>query len=143
VTVADGPIAEGNVSATVNPLTTADVGVMFTALAVTVNALAGAVVACNDSLKVSTTVVPFAFSAPDVRVGADMSTPALLWKGYPSLTVGLIVQTADPEVKFQDDAVKVPTVFMSAVALEATPPFPPHRFAVEDVLLLPRSVSSK
>ena len=74
VTVAEGPIVEGSVKVTVDPLTTTDVGVMFTALAVTVNALAGAVVACNVSLNVNTTVVPFAFSVPDVKVGAALST---------------------------------------------------------------------
>ena len=77
-TFTDGPIADGNVSVTVDPLTTAVVGVMMTVLAVTVNALADAVVACNASLKVNTTVVPFTFNAPDVRVGETSSTPVLL-----------------------------------------------------------------
>lgn len=78
VTFADGPMTDGSVKVTVDPLTTAAVGVMMTALAVTVNALADAVVACNASLKVNTTVVPFTLSTPDVRVGAASSTPALL-----------------------------------------------------------------
>jgi hypothetical protein len=96
VTFADGPIADGKVNVTVDPLTTAAVGVMMTALAVTVKALADAVVACNASLKVNTTDVPFTLSVPDVRVGATSSTPVLPWKGYPSLIAGSIVQTADP-----------------------------------------------
>jgi hypothetical protein len=78
VTFADGLMTDGNVKVTVDPLTTAAVGVMMTALAVTVKALAAAVVTCNDSLNVNTSDVPFASNAPDVRVGSDRSTPALL-----------------------------------------------------------------
>jgi hypothetical protein len=96
VTFTFGAITEGKVNVTVDPFTTTDVGVTFTKLAVTVKALAGAVVACNASLKVNITVLPFALTAPDARVGAVMSTPALLWNGYPLLMFGSIDQTADP-----------------------------------------------
>ena len=78
VITANGPSAGDKVRTTVDPLTTALVGVNKTALAVTVKALAAAVVACNGSLKVNTSDVPFASNAPDVRVGSDISTPALL-----------------------------------------------------------------
>jgi hypothetical protein len=96
VTFTFGAITEGKVNVTVDPFTTTDVGVTFTKLAVTVKALAGAVVACNASLKINITVLPFALTAPDARFGAVMSTPALLWKGYPLLMFGSIDQTADP-----------------------------------------------
>jgi hypothetical protein len=74
VITANGPSAGDNVSTTVDPLTTALVGVNRTALAVTVKALAAAAVACNDSLNVNTSVVPFVFNAPDVSVGTVVST---------------------------------------------------------------------
>jgi hypothetical protein len=78
VITANGPSAGDKVRTTVDPLTTALVGVNKTALAVTVKALAAAVVACNDSLNVNTSVVPFVPNAPEVSVGSDISTPALL-----------------------------------------------------------------
>jgi hypothetical protein len=77
VITANGPSAGEIVRTTVDPLTTALVGTNASVPAVTENAPATAVVACNGSLKVNTTVVPFALSAPDVRVGSDISTPAL------------------------------------------------------------------
>jgi hypothetical protein len=73
VITAKGPSAGDNVSTTVDPLTTALVGVNKTALAVTVKALAAAVVACNDSLNVNTSDVPFAFNVPEVKVGTVVS----------------------------------------------------------------------
>jgi hypothetical protein len=69
VMLADDSSADESVNSTVEPFTTTADGVMRTALAVTVKALAGAVVAWSASLNVRTSLVPFARSSPEVSVG--------------------------------------------------------------------------
>ena len=73
VTVADPSRVTGRVRFTFEPDTATAEGVMLTADAVTVNALAGAVVAWIASSKVKRTVWPFARSEPLVSVGAVVS----------------------------------------------------------------------
>jgi len=100
---ADDSSADGSVNSTVEPFTTAADGVMRTALAVTVKALAGAVVAWRASLNVRTSFVPFAISSAEESVGAvpsDAGPPTLRRKGYPLFFEGSmfqIVEKSQPE----------------------------------------------
>jgi len=73
VTVADPSRVTGRVRFTFEPDTATAEGVMLTADAVTVNALAGAVVAWIASSKVKRTVWPFARSVAALRTGAVTS----------------------------------------------------------------------
>ena len=76
VTVAVEATREGNVRVIFDPLMLVLVGINVAALAPTVNVFAGAVVERRASLNVSTNVVPFDFSSPDVKAGRTVSVIA-------------------------------------------------------------------
>ena len=119
VMVADDSSADGSVNSTVEPFTAAADGVIRTAFAVTVKALAGAVVAWSASLNVRTSLVPFAISSAEASVGAvpsDDGPPTLRRKGYPPFTdasIFQIVEKSQPE--------KVAWVFSCAVVFPVAP----------------------